>query len=383
MTPRINPDAGPAQDSSRGDREHLPAASYELQAATVAVAAQGLVGAAVDVPRGPLSAVSWHHLLNDVRRHGLEGHLLDVIVRGELLATAEQREQAQQAHTEATALALLLERELMRSVDLLATTGIDYRVLKGLALAHLVYANPALRSVTHLDLLIPTADLDAAGAVLTANGAERTRPQCRSGLDRRLCRAVTFKLPGGAQLDLHGRLAPAPFGMTVDPSTLFETMTNFEVGDRTLRALGMEELLLHACYSVALTDVSPRLVALRDIAELCLGGGIDPGRVELLASQWSALAVLSRGVALAWDTFRIADSVPLSVRASRYLPTRREQRLLSLYRRSTQRGVSAALASLRAISGWSGKLAFLSTVALPARSYLTGDPSRSSPREQL
>lgn len=328
----------------------------DLQATAVAIAAQGIVGAALDVPRGPLSPDSWSQLLSDVGQHGLEGHLFDVIVRGELLATVEQREQAQRAHADAMALAVLLERELMRSVDLLTEAGIDYRVVKGSALAHLVYPNPALRSVAHVDLLIPAANIDAASALLTANGAERTRPQFRSGLDRRLCRTVTFKLSSGAQLDLHRALAPAPFGMTVDPADLFGTSTNFEVGHRTLRALGLEELLLDACYSVALDDPSPRLVALRDVAELCLGGSIDPARVEWLAAQWSALAVLSRGIALAWDTFRIADAVPLSVRASRYLPTRREQRLLSLYRRSAMRGVPAALASLCAISGLSGKL---------------------------
>ncbi|MDP8927221.1 MAG: nucleotidyltransferase family protein [Actinomycetota bacterium] len=379
MTPRVYPNCVPARDRFLGVRDlDRPATGVDLQAAAIAIAAQGLVGAAVDVPRGPLSDVSWSHLLSDVRRHGLEGHLLDVIVRGELLTTAEQREQAQRAHTEAIALAVLHENELVRSVDVLTEAGIDYRVLKGCALAHLAYPNPSLRLVADIDLLVSSADMDAATGVLTANGAERTGTQFRYGLDRRLWRAVTFELASGAQLELHRTLAPAPFGATINSAALFETMKTFEVDDRILRGLGLEELLLQACYSAALTDVPRRLVALRDVAELCLGGGIDPGRVERLAAQWSALAVLSRGITLAWKTFRIADAVPLSVRASRYLPTRREQRQLGLYGRPTRRRFPAALASLRVISGLSGKLAFLGTGALPARSYPPAPPGRAA-----
>ncbi|MDP8961428.1 MAG: nucleotidyltransferase family protein [Actinomycetota bacterium] len=383
MTPRLYPNCVPAQDRFLAVRDlDRPVTGADPQAAAMAIAAQGLVGAGVDVPRGPLSDVSWSALLSDVRRHGLEGHLLDVIVRGGLLTTDEQREQAQRAHTEAIALAVLHENELTRAVDVLTEAGIDYRVVKGSALAHLAYPNPSLRLVADIDLLVPSAHIDAATGALTANGAERTGRQFRYGLDRRLWRTVTFKLPSGAQLDLHRTLAPAPFRVKIDPAALFETMNTFEVGDRTLRSLGLEELLLQACYSVALTDVPPRLVALRDVAELCLGGGIDPGRVERLAAQWSALAVLSRGITLAWRTFRIADAVPLSVRASRYLPSRREQRLLGLYGRPTGRRIPAALASLRVISGFSGKLTFLGTVALPARSYLSAPPRRSSLRGQ-
>lgn len=292
--------------------------------ATVAIAAQGLVGAGVSLPNGPLSRALWARLLDDVRWQGLEGHLLEVIVRGDLRATDEQREQAQRAHADAMAVATLLQRELVRCVDVLSHSGIDYRVLKGSALAHLVYTNPALRSVADIDLLVPSRDTAAAVRALTANGAER------HGFDRRLHR---LELPSGVHLDLHGTLAPGPFGFgpKVDSAALFETWTPFDLGGRTLLTLGLEELLVQACYSAVLTDIPPGLVSLRDVAELCLSGGIDPARVEMLATRWSGVAVLSRGIALAWDTFRLADAVPLSVRACRYLPTRREQRLLGLY----------------------------------------------------
>lgn len=340
-------------------RDKRPPADVDVQAAVVAVAAQGLVGAGVDLPVGPLTDVSWARLLDDVCWHGLEGHLVEVIVRGELSASDEQREQAQRVHADATAMAVLLQRELLRSVDLLTDAGTDYRVLKGSALAHLVYPNPTLRSVADVALLVPSQHLESAAEALTANGAQLTHPHLRHGFKRHIGKAVSFKLPSGVHLDLHPTLAPGPLDKRFDPATLFDTSTTFSVGDRILLALGLEELLIQSCYSAVLSDDPRRLVALRDVVELCLSGSVDPARVEVLAARWSGIAVLSRAIALAWDTFRLADIVPLSVRANRYLPTRREQRLLGLYQPPRVIQLPTKLAALSLISGLAGRLAYL------------------------
>ncbi len=336
-TPPGRPPVGPAHC----DREDAPANGLDLRAAIVAIASHGLVGAAIDPPGGPLPDVSWGRLLHGVRCHGLEAHLIEVISHGHLRVRDAQHEQARRAHVEATARALVLQEELLRCVDLLREAGIDYRVLKGLALAHLVYPKPVLRShAASIDLLVRSHDLDAAVATLTRNGAERARP-LRYGFNRRFGKAVRLRLPSGVHVYLHRTLAPGPFGKRVESAELFETRSVFEAGDRTLLSLGLEELLIESCYTAVLSDDPLRLVALRDVAELCLSGGLDATRVETLAARWGSIAALSRGIALAWETFRLADVVPLSVRANRFVPTRREQRLLGAYEPRTVRVLAA------------------------------------------
>lgn len=336
---------------------------------TRAVAAHGLRGATHEWPARPLEPVAWRGLLGAVRRERVTGLLVDAIGSGALPTTPAQLEEATQSHLASMVTSLRLDQRLLVASAALDNAGVTYRVLKGPAIAHLSYPDPALRSYGDVDLLVPSAVFGEALKVLGDCGYRRSWPQLRPGFDRRFGKGAPLRSEEGWELDLHRTFVMGPFGLTVDLDGLFASQSAFRLGDRTLPALGAEERLLHACYVAALSDDPPRLVALRDVAQHALEHPIDHRRVIELAVAWRGQAVLARGVGLTWTHLALADRVALSVWAARYQPTPRDRRALAVYRRRTPYTLKA-LASLRVIEGTGAKLAFARALALPDRDWL-------------
>src|SRR2546423_11759296 len=94
-----------------------------------AVAAYGVGGSTVDLPKEPLDARGWRLLLDQIRGHRLSGFLTAAVGDGALGVTPEQWDEANETHVQAMCLALLLENTLIDAVDVLDRAGIDHRVL--------------------------------------------------------------------------------------------------------------------------------------------------------------------------------------------------------------------------------------------------------------
>lgn len=337
------------------------------------VAAFGLPGALRDFPTRPLDDAVWRTLLAGVRNQRLEGHLADAVVSRALPASDRQIDEVAAAHQAAMWQVLRLERRLIEAVDVLDAAGLDSRVLKGSAYAHLCYPNPALRVFGDIDLLVRTDAFDDAVAVLDAAGFRRRWAQPRPGFDRRFGKGATLDGPDGVELDLHRTFTLGPYGLKVHLDDLFDSAAVFTVGGRQLQALAAEERFLHTCYHAALGSPSPRLVPLRDVAQQALAGreDLDSARVLDLARRWRGQAVLARAIRLAWDMLDVADVLPLSVWAERYEPSREERRALSVYVGRNRSYGAKVVASLGALPGLADKVAFLRALALPQRAFVT------------
>lgn len=332
------------------------------------VAAHGLPGAVRSLPQEPLSDETWATFMRGVRFQRVSGHLVHALADGVFPATPQQENEAVGLHTDAMRQVLCLERLLIDTVELLTRAGVRAVALKGSALAHTAYPSPALRVFGDVDLLVPSESFDDAAAVLTDLGLQRRWPQLRAGFDRRFGKSATLVHPDGYEIDLHRTFALGPFGLTVDLPALFDTATSFEVGGRKLPMLAAEERFLHACYHAALGNVPPRLVPLRDVAQLLLATDLDGARVMALVDAWSAQAVVARAITLTWSTFGLADALPLSVWAHNYDPTPWERRALRTYLRAERSYGVKALASLRVIHGVPERAAFLRALLFPERS---------------
>ena len=118
---------------------------------------------------------------------------------------------------------LSLEQQLVAVASLLADAGIESRVLKGSAYAHLDYPDPALRSFIDLDLLFRPSDIARAVAVLgvgrfhahPSRATAGIRPPVRQGHDA--ARATGF------EIDLHRTFVLGPWGVRVDLDALWCT----------------------------------------------------------------------------------------------------------------------------------------------------------------
>ena len=178
-------------------------------------------------------------------------------------------------------LAVLLERRLLQTVDLLEQACIDHRVLKGPCSAHSVYVDPALRSYGDVDVLVPATRFDDAVASFRSRGyCERRYAEPRPGFDPRFGKAAAFVTDNDLEVDLHRTFVLGPFGVAINLDDLFDGANTLMIGDRKLQALPVEAALLNACYHAVLGFWPPRLVPLRDVIEILRFPHLDVERVR-------------------------------------------------------------------------------------------------------
>jgi Uncharacterised nucleotidyltransferase len=99
-----------------------------------------------------LSPILFHHL---ARHNGVPAEVMDTL---------------EDAYLENAARNLFIDSALEMALEAFERDGIPALLLKGAALVRTVYPDPALRQMLDLDILVPEAKLDAAGAMLAELG---------------------------------------------------------------------------------------------------------------------------------------------------------------------------------------------------------------------
>ncbi|MST34077.1 hypothetical protein GHK86_15275, partial [Acidimicrobiaceae bacterium USS-CC1] len=226
------------------------------------VARHGLAGAP-DPELGPVEATAWTRLVQEATNQRLTGLLVAMVLDGSLDPTDAQEASLVEAHRNALARDLLVERTVLWAVGCLDASGVDHRVLKGTATAHLDYDDPGLRSFVDADLLVRADQWDRAVAALEEGGARRESREPRRGWDRQFAKCVTLTTPDRYEIDLHRTFVFGPLGFTVRLPDLWAGCEEFALGGRRVRALDREARWLHACFTAAAADVPARLVSLR------------------------------------------------------------------------------------------------------------------------
>jgi hypothetical protein len=337
--------------------------------ATLAVAAYGLPGAP-PLPEAPLPADSWNDLLNQVRAHRLTGLLACAVLNGGFPVEDWQRQQAMTADLEACAYVFILERRLLGVGDLFQRGDVEFRVLKGAALARLIYPNRRMRPFGDLDLLIPAAQFQHAIRLLVADAG------CVSPLRERsptseFGKGIKLYTSTDESIDLHHRLDDGPFGQLIEPNDLLTTVDQFAIGQQWLPTLAAEERFVHACLHARLGDFPARLLSVRDVAQCVTVGDLSWRRIEDLCRQWQIGCVVGSACARA----RLLLGVPLppeALRLAEQPPSQRDDRLLRAYEAAQHDFTALPLATLSVLPQLGTKLRYLKTLLLPRRDYLLG-----------
>jgi hypothetical protein len=336
-----------------------------------AVASYGLAGTATRLSGEALPDVVWTRLIELVREQRVTGLLVQAVADDALPARADQAAEAAKAHRAEMAWALIIEEFLLETVRVLTSAGIGLRVLKGTTAAHLDYPSPELRSFGDVDLLVRSEQFDAAVSTLLAAGHRRRHPQPRPGFDRRFSKGTSFVAREGKEIDLHRTFAMGPFGLTIKLDDLWARSAPYRLGNVSVHGLAREERLLNACFHAALGDHPPRLVALRDVAQLLIGDQLDLHLVRALAASWRSEVVLARAVQLTWSSFALDRAAsPLAAWALDYVPGARDQRALVAYTRADARYATRSAAGLGAVRGVRDKASYLRALAFPERDYI-------------
>ncbi len=355
-------------------RYTVPASAYPPQVRTVA--AHGLLGSTHQAFTEPLADPDFRLLLSVARMQRITGLLWAAVTDDALPVTDDQAQQCEQAHLEASAAALVLERLLVQTVTALERGGIPVRVLKGSAVAHLDYPDPSMRTFGDIDLLVPGKSFDDAVQTIGRLGHQRQYPEPRPGYDRRFTKGTSFRTADRLEIDLHRTFVMGPFGLRLSLERLWETSSSYELGGVTLQALAPEARFLHACYHAALGGTRPRLSPLRDVAQIALGHDLDLGTLHELIQVSGGEPVVSRAVRTAWYELALADVLAISAWADVLPEDDRARADLAVYGTGSSYAAKS-LAAVRAVPSLREKAAFLLALTLPQRSYVgRGDTGR-------
>ncbi len=316
----------------------------------------GLPGATTGgrLPDGP----AWAPFLARARDERAVAILAQAVDGGLVDASADQRGQLVHEHQAAMRSCLYLERATITVAGLLRDVDVDFRLLKGPAVARLDYPDPAWRAFGDIDLLVRSTEYDTAVAALAAAGGRRRSAEVRPGFDRRFGKGVCIVMPGGVQVDVHRTLASGPFGLTIRLDDLFTGDDTVSFGGASLPVLRREHRLAHACVHAALGDAVPRLVALRDIGQLLLTTDVDFELTRAECVRWRATAVLAYAIDAAWRTLAL-ESTPVSCWARDYAADRYERRSLAAYLGPDRSYARLMIAGLPAVPGLPAKVAYV------------------------
>lgn len=312
-------------------------------------------------PSTPLTPEVWDRFLVGARKHRLLGHAQAAVRAGALPTTHEQATQLRAMHRTIVLRMMMLEHVLVTVAGL----GLDMRVLKGSAYAHLDYPDPALRSFVDLDLLFRADDFARAVESLATAGFTRILAEPRPGFDARFDKGTTMRR-NGVELDLHRTFVLGPWGRLVDTDALWSESEPFTLGGITVQALTAPHRFLHACYHAALGDWPLRLGSLRDVAQLLPSASVQ------LAEKWGVQAVVAAAVADATRLLGLRNTTPVQTWAAAYAPTSREERWLALHTQEDKTFAAQALATLPMLPGIREKAAYLRALILPDHTYTAG-----------
>lgn len=253
-------------------------------------------------------------LIEGLKAERIAGAGVVCLIDGGMDVSNETADRIVALHDDVMSQTMRTEVMAVRVSDLLTGLGVDHRLLKGAALAHTVYSDPAERSFRDVDLLVGSSDIDRAVAALAKEGATRAQPELRPGYDSRFAKSVTMRLDG-IEIDLHRVLCPGPFGVWMKPGDLFVLRSVVAIADVDVPILDPTDNLLHACYHVALGQVEPALSNLRDVALLAGTSstlGFDAGRFDQSVDRWRGRPVIRRAIRLVERRLRCSLPAELS-----------------------------------------------------------------------
>lgn len=348
------------------------------EAALSRVAAFGLRGA--DPSPIEVTGEGWPEFIGGVRRQKLTGLAVEAMQAGQLRLASEHERQLVLEHRKAMLLALALERSLLGLAEAFGGKGIDLVVLKGPSIAHTMYPDPSWRPFGDLDVLVRTSDWQRACALLPRLGYRRKYPEPRPGFVERFGHTAVHESAEGIEIDLHRTLVSGPFGLRMNTDELFEQTGMFALGGRWLPRLGDTALLAHACVHASLGFRPPMLLPLRDVVQVADAGAVEWERLDAMAARWRLRVVFDHAFRTAGEILR-AELPEEAVNGTNGPFPRREQRALLAYASSRRDQGGKALASLREIKGIRMKAAYVASLLLPSREFLTArshDGARAS-----
>jgi hypothetical protein len=221
--------------------------------------------------RDAIGVGSWEGLLKHAEDDGLEpllrAHLLEAGVPLPA-AVAEHLRIRWMQHAHACAVRTRVVTAVLRAME---DEGIPVLLLKGAALAHLVYENPTLRPMRDVDVLVRARDVLRAARLLEACGFAVAGPVVPPGHHHMRAMSTTVD-SATVTIELHRQLLqPTPFLRPVEFDDVYRDAQAFDWSDHEVRGLGREDMLWHVyahAFAINVTRPAIRLISVADLVTL-------------------------------------------------------------------------------------------------------------------
>ncbi|MEM7342775.1 MAG: nucleotidyltransferase family protein [Chloroflexota bacterium] len=165
-------------------------------------------------------------------------------------------------HRHASQTRMTIALEVMSAYE---TQKIDVLWLKGFALAHLVYPEPALRPMRDMDLLVAPEQAILAQQTLTSIGFEAPLPST-SHLPSKHLEAATLQREGFTiSIEVHHNAFHDDFYASLSVPELSGPPLAFQIGNKTAYTLGYEDMLWHLCGHIVNIAHPVKLIWISDI----------------------------------------------------------------------------------------------------------------------
>ncbi|MEP1123839.1 MAG: nucleotidyltransferase family protein [Ilumatobacter sp.] len=221
---------------------------------------------------------------------------------------------------------VLLEALLVRVAEQMDAADIRWLVTKGPAVAHLDFADPALRTFGDIDLVIHPDDWDRTVAILADDSSSH---QWHHRYVRRYGKGVTAMVDG-MEVDLHLRFAIGRFGARCRTEECFDGPGSITLAGRLIPVPSTPHRMLHACFHAALGG-SREVRAFRDVAQIALGSPEDLETAWRIADRWKVRAVMAAAIVETWQRLDLPSGHDVAVRAERVEIDRADERALRVF----------------------------------------------------
>jgi hypothetical protein len=217
--------------------------------------------------------VRWDDLLQSAEDHGLEPLLLTHLRATGIAIPAEADDRLRARwvqHAHAHAVRTRVVSDVGRAFEVAA---IPFLLLKGAALAQLVYQTPLFRPMRDVDLLMREQDAARAQAILRDSGFA---PKGIRVPHRHHHLQGMAKTVDGATvtIEVHSRLLrPSPFTRAVRYEDVCDDALPFDWSGHTMHTLSREDMLWHVYLHAFPTDVQCFEIRLISIADLVAATG--------------------------------------------------------------------------------------------------------------
>lgn len=319
---------------------------------------------APEFPLEPFGDAEFNILYGDCERNRLLGLLAAAIDVGDIAVTEEQLAWTVPLIREWQAVQLRHEHLLLRAATVLDEAGIDFRVLKGVALSRVAYPQPEWRTFGDVDVLVPSHEFGRAARVLSAGlPARRALEEPAPGFDDAYGREILLHA-GELEFDLHRTFISGYYGLVVPTAELFARRDTIVLAGREIPVLAPAHRILHAAIATSIGDMQPRLIAARDLVQMARALGDDAAAIDdLLATArgWRCESLLAAAVLRIADWLPAGDGAPLVQWAGDHRPGPGSRLVQAMYH-SAYRGPLVSLSGVLAPLGVRGRWRYLTGI---------------------